>query len=150
MVLYGVTMEPSVEQKEVLGPKGKILVVDDEEFVGDILAEHLQENEYEAVFCDNPQDALKKVQEDQWDGVITDLDMLPINGTKLIEEIRKVYPNIRTWVVSGRFSDLAPDKLEEKARELEVDKVFGKPYKMGEMLQSVNEMMQEIGQILMK
>ena len=77
-----------VEEKEN-DLKRKILVIDDEQGVIDSLNVYLGKEGYIVEGETNPLLAIEKVKNNHYDIIILDYIMMPINGDKVIEEIRK-------------------------------------------------------------
>jgi CheY-like chemotaxis protein len=68
--------------------KAKVLIVDDDVNVGNMLREQLNEKNYEAVFCDNGEEALRRIGENRPDIIISDVRMPRMNGHELTKRIR--------------------------------------------------------------
>lgn len=84
----------------------KILVVDDECDLKALICQKFRKNirgkYFEFVFASNGVEALKKLQdEDQIDMVITDINMPGLDGLSLLGKIKKLYPNIKTVIMSA-------------------------------------------------
>ncbi len=78
-----------------------ILVVDDDPAVRDVLSEGLSSSGYR---CDTAQDgaeALRKVQDDSFQLVVSDIDMPEMDGMQLLQEIKKVRPDTEIIMVTG-------------------------------------------------
>jgi len=71
----------------------RILIVDDEKAIRDSLQIVLSEEGFEAEVVTDGQEALKKIEEDGFDLVITDLKMPRLNGMELLERSSKVSPD---------------------------------------------------------
>ena len=69
--------------------EAKILIVDDEQYVLSYLATVLASEEYSITTSPSGAEALRMVQEDDFDVVLSDLMMPDVNGLKLLEEIRR-------------------------------------------------------------
>lgn len=67
----------------------QILVVDDEKDYRDVLKMILSGKGYSVDACDNGQSALKKLERKSFDLVITDLFMPVMDGSQLLEEIKR-------------------------------------------------------------
>ena len=82
-------------------PEGKILVVDDEERQREIYRDILQGEGYEAETASSGEVALKMLQQDRFDLVITDLNMVGMTGLQLLSEIVVDAPNIAVIMITG-------------------------------------------------
>lgn len=82
----------------------KILVVDDEKTVCDSIKKILSRKGYEVdntLFAD---EAVKKIGENNYDLVITDLMMPKISGMELLQLVKEHYPELEVVVVTGYAS----------------------------------------------
>jgi serine phosphatase RsbU (regulator of sigma subunit) len=79
-----------------------ILVVDDESLVTKTLSSYLQlETEYDVLAFESPLEALKAVKVKAPDLVISDFLMPEMDGLKFLSEIKKLYPDISTILLTG-------------------------------------------------
>lgn len=83
------------------GEQPRILVVDDEKFIRDILAEFLSFEGYEVHTAADGAIALGELQEHPFDLVITDLKMPKIGGLDLLKEINSTFPETLTIIMTG-------------------------------------------------
>jgi two-component system nitrogen regulation response regulator NtrX len=79
----------------------KILVVDDQESMREMLSELLQMMGYEARAVDGGQQALQSLQETETDLVITDLNMPGMDGMELMKRIKMLYPGLPVIIITG-------------------------------------------------
>ena len=82
-------------------PSLSVLVVDDEEFVRDTLAEMLEDLDHKVVTASGGRDALAKLTSDDFDLVFTDLAMPEMDGWETAREIRKHKPELPVVLVTG-------------------------------------------------
>ncbi len=78
-----------------------ILVVDDEQAVREVLSEGLNDSGYR---CDTARDgaeALGKVRANGFELVVSDIDMPEMDGIRLVQEIKKIRPDIEVIMVTG-------------------------------------------------
>jgi CheY-like chemotaxis protein len=80
----------------------KILVVDDHQNILEIIEGYLESvTDYQVTTLDHSPTALKKVQEEDYDLLITDILMPEMNGIELIDQVRKIKPELRILACSG-------------------------------------------------
>lgn len=82
----------------------KLLIVDDEDFEREAIAKFVPWEKYDIELigtAQNGEDALKKMEEDRPEIVITDLNMPVMDGIELIDEAQKKYPEIIFSILSG-------------------------------------------------
>lgn len=65
----------------------KILIVDDEQSIRYVLREILEEEKYEVDDAENGEEALKKLQNEQYDVVLSDIKMPKMDGLTLLQKV---------------------------------------------------------------
>jgi len=83
----------------------KILVVDDERVITDLLAQVLALSGHEVKAFYDPLEALKAVAEESFDVVISDRSMPGLKGDSLASEVRRLHPQCRFIMMTG-FGDI--------------------------------------------
>jgi two-component system response regulator CpxR len=83
-------------------PKKTILCVDDNEQALSIRKIMLETRGYRVLACNSGQQALDAFRRGGVDLVLTDLIMPGVDGSRLIEEIKRVSPQIPAVLISGR------------------------------------------------
>jgi CheY-like chemotaxis protein len=83
-------------------PKKTILCVDDNEQQLSIRKILLETRGYRVIACNNGEQALEAFQRGGVDLVLTDLVMTGIDGSRLIEEVKRIAPQIPAVLISGR------------------------------------------------
>ena len=106
----------------------RILIIEDEKDVNQLLAQNLQNNGYETVSVWNGPDGLLQLQKQHFDMVLLDL-MLPYkSGDEVLKEIRKGC-DIPVIVISAK--DLVGTKID--LLTLGADDYITKPFDLGEV-----------------
>ncbi|HDS29770.1 MAG TPA: HDOD domain-containing protein [Firmicutes bacterium] len=84
--------------------KKKILFVDDEPRVLDGLRRMLRpvRDEWDALFAGSGQDALRVMENRQFDVIVSDIRMPGMSGTELLIEVKKLYPSTIRIALSGQ------------------------------------------------
>lgn len=81
--------------------KRKLLIVDDETYILDLLSDVFKIEGYE-VFCAlNGEQAIEMLRDHSFEVVITDLIMPKMGGIKLFHEIKKVNPFAQIIIITG-------------------------------------------------
>lgn len=103
-------------------PSARILVVDDEEDVLEILADILGSFGHEVTTTNSPENALGMIEREQFELLVTDLGMPRINGIQLARRARELRPEVQVILCTGWG--------EESQMDLNgtVDTVIGKPF----------------------
>ncbi|MFP4458346.1 MAG: sigma-54-dependent transcriptional regulator [Candidatus Zixiibacteriota bacterium] len=83
---------------------GKILIVDDEKSMGEMLSIMLSRQNYEVSTRQSAEKALEAIQQQDFDLIITDIRMPDMDGLELIEQIRKDLPDIPIIVITAYTS----------------------------------------------
>ncbi|RMH80946.1 MAG: response regulator [Calditrichaeota bacterium] len=82
----------------------KILVVDDDYASRLMLKKALEQHDYEVILCSNGNEALKLLQEQDFDMLLTDLIMEGISGIDLLERVRELGKDLATILLTGHAS----------------------------------------------
>lgn len=101
-----------------------ILVVDDEESLREYAMEILSENNYNVLCASNGIEAIKLLETESVDLVLTDVIMPEMDGYQLATKIKTLYPHIKIQVASGFSDDLTLDITNEKLHQLRLQKPF--------------------------
>lgn len=82
----------------------RVLVVDDDPFMTEILKIYLVRSGYEADVAENGLEALRLLESSPYDVVITDAVMPEMTGFELCREVREKYPHIRIIGMTGHVN----------------------------------------------
>ena len=108
----------------------KVLVVDDEELIRDIIREYLENEDYKVLEASNGLEAIDKVNKnDDIDIIVLDLMMPKLDGFSAYKEIEEI-KNIPTIVLSARSDEC--DKLN--GFDLGIDDYLTKPFSPKELI----------------
>src|SRR5580700_1330330 len=103
----------------------KVLLVDDDDAVRDMMTTTLERKGFEVVSAANVTEALKLITTESFDVLITDLHMPnPSDGFAVITAMRHIQPKALTLLVSG-YPDV---KSAMDAILLEADEIIVKPF----------------------
>jgi two-component system response regulator PilR (NtrC family) len=81
--------------------KGKILVVDDEKSMREILQIFLNNEGYSVSVADNGQSATEAVKKDIFDLIITDMKMPKVGGLDLLKNVKKITPDTVVVIITA-------------------------------------------------
>ena len=96
----------------------RVLVVDDEENIRQILKEYLNEFGYEVTCAVNGQEALQIYKNGSFDVILSDLVMRPVDGLELLGEVKKVDPDAIFIMITGYPSiESALEAVKKGARD---------------------------------
>ena len=79
----------------------RILVVDDEESIRDLLRLVLTGEGYSVVTANDGEEAIEYLEAQRFDLVITDLVMPGVNGVEVLRAARRIDPNYPVIVITG-------------------------------------------------
>ena len=116
---------------EVATPR--VLVVDDEESVRELLSRTLKLAEYEVETVDDSRAALDRLRLADYDLLIADLSMPVMDGLLLIREARRLHPTLPVIIVTGYSSEAAAIE----AVNLGVLGYLVKPFRVPQVLAAV-------------
>jgi len=107
----------------------KILVVDDEKFVRDLVRCVLKEAGYKVLTASNGRDALDKMSHSDTDLVLLDIKMPGIDGFQVLERIRR-YSDIPVIMLTG----IGEVNTLGKALGIGADDYITKPFSKRELI----------------
>jgi CheY-like chemotaxis protein len=115
-----------------------ILYLDDEDALVFLAKRMLERLGYRVTGFTNVPDALQafRTEPDQFDLVITDLNMPGSSGLRFAAEIRKLRPHMPIALCSGHVSD----ELKQQATQVGINKVLYKPNTMEELSAVIHEL----------
>src|SRR5947199_4384985 len=88
-------------EKGALTDRPRILVVDDEQAVRDLLAKTLTMADYEVDAVPDGPSALDRLHSKEYDLLITDLKMPGMDGLSVIREARRQMPDLPVIIITG-------------------------------------------------
>lgn len=107
----------------------KILIVDDEQLIREVIKEYCSVENYETQECDNGIDAIEMVKNNDFDCIILDIMMPKMDGLSAYKEIKQI-KDIPTIILSARGDEY--DKL--LGFDLGVDDYLTKPFSPKELI----------------
>lgn len=116
----------------------RILVIDDEPLIREMLQEHLTDLGHEVAVAPDGRKAVKLMQLQPADLVITDVFMPEKDGLSTIEELRHARPGTKIIAISGGSRIRDTDVLKWAA-ELGASYTFQKPLEWPDLLAAVDD-----------
>ena len=114
----------------------KILIVDDEKMIRDVIKEYCLNNNYSVDEAENGKVALNKILNNSYDIMVLDIMMPEMDGFTMLEEIPKE-KRIPTIVLSARGDEY--DKLA--GFDLGIDDYLTKPFSPNELIARIKAIM---------
>ena len=118
-------------------PPTRLLVVDDEDFVRELLSEILEAEHCEVEMAQDGTEALALFRAGEFDGVFTDVGMPGMSGWELAREIREVDKQIPIAIITG-WGEIVGSNEQRAAG---VDWVVAKPFtadRIAELVREIN------------
>jgi signal transduction histidine kinase/CheY-like chemotaxis protein len=115
----------------------RLLVVDDEDFVRDLLGEILEAEDCLVELAQDGTEALALFREHEFDGVFTDVGMPGMSGWELAREIRQLNKHIPIAIITG-WGELVGSNEQRAAG---VDWVIAKPFtaeRIADLVREIN------------
>jgi len=85
--------------------KERILIVDDEEAICDLLVRRLAEEGYSCTMANNGREAINFLRKDAYSLIISDIIMPQVDGFELLEKIKAINPSVPVIIITG-YSEL--------------------------------------------
>jgi two-component system, NtrC family, response regulator PilR len=111
----------------------RILIVDDDMFIQAVITTLLTKHGYDVTAASSGEGALQILQNQIFDLMISDVDMLPMNGLELLQKVRKGYADMGVVMLTGHDSiDVAVGAMKKGAFDF-----LAKPFRPDELLLTV-------------
>ena len=118
----------------------RILVVEDEADIGELLLLHLADLNVEAQACSNGLMALKELQQGHWDLVILDLRLPGMDGLELCRTLREHGNTVPILMLTAKSSEL--DRV--LGLEVGADDYVTKPFSVIEVMARVRALLRRV------
>jgi len=96
----------------------KVLVVDDEEDIAEVIQDRLEAYGFAVVTAGNGVEALRKLSMEKFDGIFLDIKMPEMGGVEVLEEVRKRDRKIPIIIItSSSTKDSALEAMAKGAND---------------------------------
>jgi len=130
------TASENLDPEISLNKEKTILIVDDEAALRELASEILSVKGYQILMAEDGKQALKILETQPIDLMISDVIMPEMNGYQLAEIVSKKYPETKIQMISGYT-----DKLESSKSVLIKTEIIHKPYSAMKLQQSVYDLL---------
>jgi signal transduction histidine kinase/CheY-like chemotaxis protein len=113
----------------VAAPRLRILAVDDEPELRDMIALMLGNDGHAVRTAGSGDEALAVLEVDEFDMVLSDVGMSGMNGWELVERVRGRWPSLRLVLATGWGAEIDP----ARARQQGVEAVIAKPFRFSDL-----------------
>ena len=127
------SQETSPEMPTRVGQPLRILVVDDEPLVREVVRLFLEEDQHSITMASNGRDGLARFCEGEFDLVLTDRAMPEMNGNQLARAIKTLKPTQPIILLTGFDGGLKENPA--------VDLVVAKPFTMASLRRAIREVL---------
>ncbi|HEY0320744.1 MAG TPA: PAS domain-containing protein [Pyrinomonadaceae bacterium] len=117
----------------------RILVVEDEERVRSLLCDTFEAAGHTVVQTADGADALKRLEEEEFELVISDIGLPEVSGLQVTRWIKEHRPGTLVILATGWIDILTPADYEQGR----IDAIFKKPYAVREILERAGELLTE-------
>lgn len=120
--------------------KGKILIVDDEKIAVENLEHVMKKEGYEVRGTNSGENALKLLNEQIFDLVLTDLHMGKVDGIQVLSKCKELYPHSEVVIITAYASLPSAIEIMKKGAY----SYLAKPFKLDEVRQVVKEAIEKV------
>ncbi len=130
-------------QKEATGTKKRILVVEDQTAIINMLRMRLEANNFEVITAGDGQEGLEKARKENPNLIILDIMLPKMNGYKVCQLLKAdpKYRAIPIIISSGR----TPQEIRKVGQEVGADAYVSKPFEAGVLLSKIKELLEKNG-----
>jgi DNA-binding NtrC family response regulator len=118
--------------------KQRILVVDDEAQIREMLSMYFVRHGYEASTAGDSAETLRIIKETPVDVVVLDISLADEDGLKLLEQLKQAYPQLRVIMLTGM--GFVEDLLQE-AQQKGADGYVSKVLPLDELLLAIQRIL---------
>jgi len=116
----------------------KILIIDDEVYIRDGLKQILDMEGFTTKVAGDGKEALRMIEEEKPDLVITDIIMPEKDGVEVICKAKEKYPDLKIIAISGGGRISAHDYLKI-AKQLGANSILTKPFSSSDLISEINK-----------
>ncbi len=118
--------------------QARILVIDDEDSVRDILSRMLMTKGHQVAVASNGEEGIERFRSEPFDLVFTDLGMPKLSGWEVGKAIKGINPKVPIAMITGWGVELDREKLSESG----IDLIVSKPFNFDQVIHLVSEAME--------
>jgi PAS domain S-box-containing protein len=126
-----VAVSPTIQKRR----EARILVIDDEETVRNVLSQILSQINHRVTVAENGEEGIRLFKEKEFDIVLTDLGMPGMSGWEVGRAIKKMSSHTPVGMITGWGVEVDQAKIEENG----IDFVIPKPFQLDQIVKVVDE-----------
>ena len=113
----------------------RILIIDDEDVVREMLHQILEDAGYEVLECSDAREALERHCQEDIDLLVIDIQIPRQSAPAIVEELRRDRPGVKVVVICNYVPHISA-----AIRKSKPDFVFFKPFRMADFLGAVEKL----------
>ncbi|VVE40571.1 response regulator transcription factor [Pandoraea soli] len=118
----------------------RVLLVEDDVHIADLLALHLRDERFEVVHCADGDEGLRRLSEGGWDALVLDLMLPGVDGLEICRRARAMTRYTPIIIISARASEVH----RILGLELGADDYLAKPFSVLELVARVKALMRRV------
>lgn len=120
----------------------KVLIIDDDLQILEILRRIYEDHSYDVRTASNGVEGIRRFREEPADLVVTDLVMPDKEGLETIQELKRDYPDLKIIAMSGG-GRIGSENYLNVAELYGAERVFKKPFRLDDMIAAAKELLGE-------
>lgn len=149
---FTIVLPASGEKKEEVvsesalhgGRSARILIIDDEETIREVLAKMFSQFNHQVTVAESGEEGIRLFGEKRFDLVLTDLGMPGMSGWEVCKSIKEMEPSIPVGMITGWGLEVD----ESRKAEAGLDFVITKPFDFDQVMRMVSERIEPIAPTL--
>jgi CheY-like chemotaxis protein len=131
----------AIAKKNKLPQKKRVLIVEDQAVISNMLKMRLEANNYEVIAASDGQEGLEKARKENPSLIILDIMLPKMNGYKVCQILKAdpKYNTIPIIISSGR----TPQEILKVGKEMGADAFVSKPFEAEELLSKMKELLEK-------
>ncbi len=128
--------DPEFDERPSDSEQLRIMVIDDELQIVELIGLMLGSLGHHVTVCNDPMDAISRVEREDFDLVLTDLGMPGLSGWEIASKIRQVSPKTCVVLMTGWGASFKEEELKEKG----IDALLTKPFRLNDIIQVMSRL----------
>jgi signal transduction histidine kinase/ActR/RegA family two-component response regulator len=118
--------------------QARILVIDDEVSIRDVLSRMLETKGHQVAVASNGEEGIERFRSEPFDLVFTDLGMPKLSGWDVGKAIKEINPKVPIAMITGWGVELDREKMSHNG----IDLIVSKPFNFEQVIRLVSEAME--------
>jgi two-component system, OmpR family, response regulator len=118
----------------------RVLIVEDDVDIANVLGLHLRDEQYEVVHCANGDDGLRLLSQGGWDALVLDLMLPGVDGLEICKRARAMASYTPIIIISARSSEVH----RIIGLELGADDYLAKPFSVLELIARLKALLRRV------